>query len=126
MEWTRPWQALIAWIAVLAMLGNGVTGVLCSVSPDRKASAGPLLGLHVICSVHGDLASGQPAPAPEPVEPCQTCIVVSAATIMAALAVILLLLSAGGEASRPRSRAPAPVRSPRPGALGSRAPPLPA
>src|SRR4030095_7167826 len=53
----RQQRTLIAWIAMLALLGNVVAGMFCSPPLKRAGAAGyptELLGALVICSEHGE------------------------------------------------------------------------
>jgi hypothetical protein len=81
----------------------------------------------VICSAHGEqtLPDDGAAP-PAPPKPCQICITVAAAALAFALAAWALLISLPTALRIAFSPAPSFACAIRRGALGSRAPPLPA
>ena len=52
----RQYRALIAWLGLVALIGNLVTGMFCSVPAKRIAAefTVELVGAMVICSEHGE------------------------------------------------------------------------
>ena len=117
-------RVLIAWLTMMAVLGNLVAGLACSLSMPRLAAPDEMLG--VICSSHGAPAADQQAPAPEPRKPCELCIVAASAVLLPVLMLILLVLPVDTAPPNLRRAAPRIARRAGGGALGSRAPPLPA
>lgn len=116
-------RVLIAWLTMMAVLGNLVAGLACSLPVPRQA---PDEMLGVICSSHGAPVADQQAPAPEPRKPCELCIVAASAVLLPVLMLILLVLSVDTAPPRLRRAVPCIARRAGGGALGSRAPPLPA
>src|SRR2546423_1915791 len=89
----RRHRALIAWLGLVALIGNLATGLCCSVPLNRTLADFPveLLGAPVICSEHGE----QPLPddgAPPPQKPCQICIAAAGLIMTLAMAALLALL----------------------------------
>jgi hypothetical protein len=127
MERIRRHRALIAWIALVALLGNLAAGMLCSpqLKPDNSDLPRELLATMVICTSHGEQLPGDDT-APPPSPPCQICVAVVAVTLILLVAALLGRLPP----ARPRWFAihlvlavPGILRR---DGLGSRAPPLPA
>jgi Protein of unknown function (DUF2946) len=120
----RHHRGPIAWVALVALIGNLVLGMFCSV-PLKSPALDPLLGA-VICTSHGEQAPADENPAPAPSKPCQIC------TAAVALSLVLLVTALLGllPQSRPRWAAfrliTALADGLRRDGLGSRAPPLPA
>jgi len=126
----RHHRTLIAWVAIVALLGNVALGLFAPTFGQRGVSDWPadLLGAQVICSEHGERA-----PAPDdgtaPQAPAPHCLMCLAAPIFAfivALAAAVLLTM-----PLPRARFVLELRDTladrlRRAGLGSRAPPLPA
>jgi hypothetical protein len=123
----RQYRALIAWVALIALVGNLAAGMFCSVPLKSAALDLPpdLAAAMVICSSHGEQAPGDD-PTPVPSKPCQIC---TAATLLLLILLVAALLGLVAPA-RPRWFAfrfiPAPADGLRRAGLGSRAPPLPA
>jgi hypothetical protein len=127
----RRHRTLIAWVAIVVLLGNVAAGLFSPAFGQRGASDWPadLLGPQVICSEHSDQA---PVPddgrAPQsPATHCLMCLTAPAFALVVALAAAVLLLAppANRERFALQLRVTLADRLRRAG-LGSRAPPLPA
>jgi Protein of unknown function (DUF2946) len=123
----RRQRARIAWLALVALLGNLVLGMACS-APAKQASDYPaeLLGALVICSEHGEKSLSDDGSVPTPTRPCPICSAALSFTLASVAAALI------GVLPPPRGRHIAPVFTATfadrlfRGGLGSRAPPLPA
>jgi DUF2946 family protein len=130
MDGLRRHRRLIAWIAVVALLGNVAASLFSPAFAQRSASDYPvdLLGPLVICSEHGTqtLASDDGKAPPAPATHCPMCLAPAVFAFILALAAALLLAP---PATRERFalafRDTLEHRLRRAG-LGSRAPPFPA
>jgi DUF2946 family protein len=123
----RQHRALIAWLGLVALIGNLATGLCCSVPVKRMAADFPveLIGAMVICSEHGEQALPDDS-APPPQKPCQICIAAASLIVALVVAALLALLPlAPGERIAFAFFPTIAHRYCRAG-LGSRAPPLPA
>lgn len=125
----RHRRGLIAWIAVIALLGNVVAGFFSPTLALRSASDYPvdLLGPLVICTDHGtQIAPDDGKPPEAPGKHCPMCLAAAVVAFLVALATAVLLapLTAGRRVSF--HYCATLMERLRPGGLGSRAPPLPA
>jgi hypothetical protein len=126
----RRCKVLIAWVAILALLGNFLGGFSSATLAQGSASDYPvdLLGPLVICSEHGaQTAPPDDGTAPEgPGKHCPMCLAAAVFAFIALLAAAALLapLGAGRRVTFQFGVTFADCLR-RPG-LGSRAPPLPA
>ena len=124
----RQHRALIAWIALVALIGNLAVAMACSVPVKKQTSDYPveLLGALVICSEHGETTLPDDGGAPPPSKPCQLCSAALSFTLVLAVAVLFGLMPLPrSEPMRLGFVATFADRLFRAG-LGSRAPPLPA
>jgi hypothetical protein len=123
----RQYRALIAWVALVALVGNLAAGMLCFVPLKFAALDLPpeLAAAMEMCADHGKPAPGDD-PVPAPSKPCQIC---TAATLLSFILLVAVLLGLVAPA-RPRwfaSRFISTLADElRRAGLGSRAPPLPA
>jgi Protein of unknown function (DUF2946) len=126
----RRHRALIAWLAIVALLGNVAASLLAPAFAQPGAPDWPadLLGPQVICSEHSDQvpASGDGKAPQGPDTHCLMCLAAPALSFIAAVAAAVLL-------TPPTSRTCSALRlydtladRLRRAGLGSRAPPLPA
>jgi Protein of unknown function (DUF2946) len=126
----RRHRTLIAWVAIVALLGNLAAGLFPPAFGQRTASDWPadLLGPQVICSEHGDRTTspGDDKAPPTPGPHCLMCLAAPVLALIIALAAAVLL-------APPATREPFSLRlyetladRLRRAGLGSRAPPLPA
>jgi hypothetical protein len=123
----RQYRALIAWVALVALVGNLASGLFCPLPPKSAALDMPpeLAAAMVMCASHGEPAPADD-PAPAPAKPCQIC---TAATLLSFILLVAALLGFVAPA-RPRWFASrflsALAHDLRRAGLNSRAPPLPA
>jgi hypothetical protein len=127
----RRHRTLIAWVAIVALLGNVAAGLFSAAFAQRGASDWPadLLGPQVICSEqHGDRTLA-PTEGNDPQAPATHCLMCLAAPmfalVVALAAVVLLAPPVSRERFALQLRDTLADRLRRAG-LGSRAPPLPA
>jgi hypothetical protein len=120
----RHHRALIAWVALVALIGNLVAGMFCAV-PPKPPALDPFFGA-VICTSHGEQVPADENGSPPPSKPCQICIAAIALSLILLVSALLGLIPA----ALPRWFAfrfvAAPADGLRRDGLGSRAPPLPA
>jgi hypothetical protein len=128
MEAIRRRRSLVAWIITFALLGNVVAAGLCaSFQPaERLANATDLLGAFVICSSHGEQTTPSDERTPPPAKPCQLCTAAISIAIAIMAAAVGLLIPIQTEMLIPLCCRSTRARVLLRGALGSRAPPLPA
>jgi hypothetical protein len=121
----RQQRTLIAWIAIVALLGNVVAGLFCaSTGPVAVDDPSSLLG--VLCTSHGeDTAPNDGGMQPPPTKPCQICITVASFVLVYALVALALLMPLPVSLRNAFPSLPPLLSAIRSGALGSRAPPLP-
>jgi hypothetical protein len=123
----RQYRALIAWVALVALVGNLAAGLFCPLPLKSAALDVPpeLAAAMVMCESHGAPAPGDD-PASAPTKPCQIC---TAATLLSFIVLAAALLGLVAPA-RPRwfaSRIVSALADDlRRAGLNSRAPPLPA
>jgi hypothetical protein len=132
MEGLRQHRTFVAWIAILALLGNVAAGLFCSVSHKRDGLGYPpeLLALMVICTEHGERAladDGVAGGLPDaPAKPCALCLAAAGLTLILALAALLAFVPVAGIRRIASTFAVPFADGLRRNGLGSRAPPLPA
>jgi len=122
----RRHRLSVAWLVVLALLGNAVLAALCAAPAKRASAVDGILGPLVICTSHGADASA-PDGAPSPLLPTEHC---PACALLAKVAVIPApLLVSEVAAQDAASLRPMPPQARRlaehlgPGHVRSRAPP---
>jgi hypothetical protein len=123
----RRHRALIAWLGLVALIGNLATGMFCSVPAKRTAADFPveLVGAMVICSAHGEQALPDEG-APPPQKPCQICIAAAGLLLTLVAAALFALMPLAPPARVAFAFFPTTAHRYCRAGLGSRAPPLPA
>ena len=127
MSGIRQYRALIAWVALVALVGNLAAGMLCFVPLKSAALDLPpeLAAAMEMCADHGKPVPGDD-PVPAPSKPCQIC----TAAILLSLTLLVAALLGLIAPARPRWFAsrfvPSLADGLRRAGLSSRAPPLPA
>ncbi|MFL4981711.1 MAG: DUF2946 family protein [Xanthobacteraceae bacterium] len=123
----RQYRALIAWLGLVALIGNLVTGMFCSAPAKRIAADFPveLVGAMVICSEHGAQTVPDDGTAP-PQKPCQICIAAAGLLLTLVLAALFALLPLAPTERIAFAIFPFIAHRYCRAGLGSRAPPLPA
>jgi hypothetical protein len=123
----RQYRALIAWLGLVALIGNLITGVFCSAPSKRTATDLPveLVGAMVICTEHGEQTLPDEG-APPPQKPCQICIAAAGLLLTLVVATLLALLPLAPQERIAFALVPVGPRRHCRAGLGSRAPPLPA
>jgi hypothetical protein len=121
----RRHSRLVAWFAIVALLGNVLAAAFCHPSAKEAPLNYPadLLGAFVICSgTHGSSDDKTP----DSPQPCQICITVAALNFVIAFAVLAILFPAASARWSAASYTATFADLLRRSGLHSRAPPLPA
>jgi hypothetical protein len=123
----RQYRALIAWLGLVALIGNLITGVFCSAPSKRTATDLPveLVGAMVICTEHGEQTLPDEG-APPPQKPCQICIAAAGLLLTLVVATLLALLPLAPQERIAFAFVTTVAHRHCRAGLGSRAPPLPA
>jgi hypothetical protein len=126
----RRHRTLIAWLAIVALLGNVAAGLLAPAFAQRGASDWPadLLGPQVICSEHNDQvpASGDGKAPQAPDTHCLMCLAAPALSFIVLVTAAVLLLPPARRTGFALQLYDTLADRLRRAGLGSRAPPLPA
>jgi hypothetical protein len=120
----RRHRRATAWLAVLALLGNVLSGAWAMAK--AAAPADGLLGPHVICTSEGLVTLPAEDGSPPPVSTsthCPACTLVPGVALLVALSFVGPAFAVVPLDLAPPNAEPVPVRRPAPGGLGSRAPP---
>src|SRR5262245_54268707 len=123
----RQHRALIAWIGLIALIGNLMTGMFCRAPAKNMPADFPVefIGAMVICSEHGEQTPPDDG-TPPPQKPCQICTAAISLVVTLVIAALLALLPLAPSERIAFAFFPTlAYRFCRAG-LGSRAPPLPA
>jgi len=118
---------LIAWLGLVALIGNLASGMFCSVPAKQKWADFPieLAGAMVICTEHGEQTVPDDGTAP-PQKPCRICIAAAGMLLTLVVAALFALMPLAPPARLAPAFFPTAARRYCRGSLGSRAPPLPA
>jgi hypothetical protein len=126
----RHRKALFVWLAIAALLGNVVTGIICSGPTKRQSIDYPsdLLGALIICSEHGaQVLPSDDGDNPElPTKPCQICMTAVGFAFILVLAAMSVLVLVARDRRIIFDFIATFADAIRRAGLGSRAPPLPA
>ena len=125
---TRKYKRYLAWLGIMALLGNVMAGAFGYV-PARNIlpAVDEVLGALVICTSEGakDGSHGSGSPIHNPAEHCPACVTAAKVALAAAFVLLAAIAFPSPRVRRPgsiHSRPPAPRLSL--GGIGSRAPPL--
>jgi hypothetical protein len=125
----RRHRKIIAWVAIMGLIGNLVAAMLCCVPANGAFAdaADALLGPAVICSDHPAATSATVDDTDSPpIASCPLCLTAAAVALVFALAAIILLMPLPARGWIAFVCATTPADALRRTGLGSRAPPLPA